>query len=85
MNYLIPVLLYFIGFFLTLTFFKFFGERIGMNYDQPHPEWSDWDDWDNNAQAYIAFSLAWFIVIPVLVIVGLFKLFVLFSKWYLEL
>lgn len=76
---------YLLGFFLTLTFFKFFGERVGMGgYDGD--ENSKWpDDWQSNNEAFIGFSTAWFMVMPVLLIVGLFLLVAKFSNWYLNL
>ena len=85
MGYLIMII-YPIGFLLTLTFFKYFGERIGMGgYNGGPYEGYDYDDWKSNEEAFIGFSLAWFIVMPVLLIVGMFRLLVKISKWYLKL
>ena len=81
---MILMVIYPIGFLLTLTFFKFFGERVGMGgYDNQAERWPD--DWESNDEAFFAFSLGWFIVMPVLVIVGLYKILFLFSKWFLKL
>ena len=78
------MIIYPIGFLLTLTFFKFFGERIGMGgYNDIDERWPD--DWKSNEEAFIGFSLAWFMVIPILLVVGMFKLLVKISKWYLKL
>jgi hypothetical protein len=75
---------YLLGFFLTLTFFKFFGEKVGMGgYDAIDDRWPD--DWDSNESAFIGFSTAWFIVMPALLIVGIFKLVTMISSWYLKL
>ena len=74
---------YLVGFFLTLTFFKFFGKKIGFDYDPPHCEW--YDDWQSNASAYFSFSLGWILVVPVLIIIGLVKLLIVGTRWYLEL
>ena len=83
MAYLIMII-YPIGFLLTLTFFKYFGERIGMGgYNDIDERWPD--DWKSNEEAFIGFSLAWFMVIPILLVVGMFKLLVKISKWYLKL
>ena len=83
MGYLIMII-YPIGFLLTLTFFKYFGERIGMGgYNDIDERWPD--DWKSNEEAFIGFSLAWFMVIPILLVVGMFKLLVKISKWYLKL
>ena len=85
MAYLIMII-YPIGFLLTLTFFKYFGERIGMGgYNGGPYEGYDYDDYSSNEEAFIVFSTAWFIVMPVLLIVGMFKLLVKFSTWYLKL
>jgi hypothetical protein len=83
MGYLIMII-YPIGFLLTLTFFKYFGERIGMGgYNDIDERWPD--DYKSNEEAFIGFSLAWFMIIPVLLVVGMFKLLVKISMWYLKL
>lgn len=79
---MIFVIIYIVGFILTLTFFKLFGEKIGMDYDPPH--YDGYDDWDNNATAYVSFSIGWFIIMPMLSIAGLFKLLLMFSEWFLK-
>jgi hypothetical protein len=82
---MILILIYLIGFLLTLTFFKYFGERSGMGgYNGGPYEGYDYDDYKSNEEAFIAFSTVWFIVIPVLLIVGMFKLLVKISTWYLK-
>jgi len=81
---MIIALIYPIGFLLTLTFFKYFGKRIGFDYD----EWNKdgyYDDWENNEQAYFGFATMWFMIVPMLIIVGLFKGLYIISKWYLKL
>ena len=45
----------------------------------------DYDDWKSNEEAFIGFSLAWFMVIPILLVVGMFRLLVKISTWYLKL
>lgn len=78
------MLIYPIGFLLTLIFFKFFGERIGMGgYDPPHEGW--YDDWDSNAEAYLGFSIGWFIIMPFLIIAGIWKGLVKFNEWFIKL
>jgi hypothetical protein len=85
---MILILIYLIGFLLTLTFFKYFGERSGMGGYNGGPyegyDYDDYDDYKNNEEAFIAFSTAWFIVIPILLIVGMFKLLVKISTCYLK-
>ena len=81
---MIIALIYPIGFLLTLTFFKYFGKRIGFDYD----EWNKdgyYDDWENNEQAYFGFATMWFMIVPILIAVGLFKGLYAISKWYLKL
>lgn len=78
------MLIYPIGFLLTLTFLKFFGERIGMGcYDPPHE--SDWDDYKSNAEAYLTFSIGWFVIMPMLMIAGIWKGLVKFNEWFIKL
>ena len=72
--------IYIIGFLLTLTFFKYFGLKIGFDYDSERDE----DDWRSNTQAFTAFSLSWVIIIPMLLILGSFKMIFKFGKWYLK-
>ena len=74
------VTIYIIGFLLTLTFFKYFGLKIGFDYDSERDE----DDWRSNTQAFTAFSICWPVIIPMLLILGSFKLIFNFGKWYLN-
>ena len=67
---MIYVLYYIIGFMVTLTFLKLFGKKVGIDYDESHA----YDDWDNNAQAYTFFSLIWFVVAPLYLIIMIFVL-----------
>ena len=75
------ITIYIIGFFLTLTFFKYFGVKIGFDYDNRKMEW---DDWDSNEQAFTAFSIFWPIIIPMLLILGSWKTIFTFGKWFLN-
>ena len=77
------MLIYPIGFLLTLTFYKYFGKKIGFDYDPPHEP--DWDDWQSNSSAYLAFSIGWPVIVPMLLIMGFFKLMYKLTKWYLKL
>jgi hypothetical protein len=79
-GYLIMII-YPIGFLLTLTFFKYFGLKIGFDYDNRKMEW---DDWDSNEQAFTTFSIFWPVIIPMLLILGSFKMIFKFGKWYLK-
>jgi len=74
------IIIYLIGFFLTLTFFKHFGVKIGFDYTNN----TSWDDWNSNESAYTGFSLCWFAVIPMLLLMGIIRGTFLFCKWYLK-
>ena len=75
-------LFYIIGFILTLTFLKLFGKKMGIDYDPPHEP--DYDDYDNNAQAYLTFSLTWFVTAPMFIIVATIQLLYKFAQWFLK-
>lgn len=81
-GYLIMII-YPIGFLLTLTFFKFFGVKIGFDYDN-EKTYAEYDDWDSNAHAFTTFSLMWPVIVPMLLIIGIFKIVFKFSKWYIN-
>lgn len=79
---MIYILIYVVGFILTLTFLKIFGKKIGIDYDPPHVP--DYDDWENNAQAYLAFSITWIVTVPMFTVVVIVKLLYKFSQWFLK-
>lgn len=79
---MIYVLYYIIGFILTLTFLKLFGKKMGIDYDPPHEP--HYDDYENNAQAYLFFSLFWFVTGPIFIIVGLIQVLYKFSQWFMK-
>jgi hypothetical protein len=79
------ITIYIIGFFLTLTFFKYFGVKIGFDYDKYASEGGWYDDWESNEQAFTAFSLFWPVIIPMMLIIGIFNLIFKFGKWYIKL
>lgn len=80
------MLIYPIGFLLALTFFKFFGKKLmGVDYDSI-PDEDKWpDDYDSNAEAYVAFSAAWFIILPLMLAVGCAQIVMKFGKWFINL
>ena len=54
----IILIVYGIGFILSLIFLSYFGKKIGWgHYDPPHDDY--YDDYDSNADAYFAFSTMW--------------------------
>ena len=82
-GYLIMII-YPIGFLLTLTFFKYFGVKIGFDYTRNANDIDWYDDWESNEQAFTAFSLFWPIIIPMLLILGSWKTIFTFGKWFLN-
>ena len=84
MPYLIMII-YPIGFLLSLIFFKFFGKRIGFDFDSVNDEDKWPDDWDSNAEAFTFFSLFWFATIPLLIILGTFKMLFKFGEWFIKI
>lgn len=80
------MLIYPIGFLLALTFFKFFGKKLmGVDYDSI-PDEDKWpDDYDSNAEAYVAFSAAWFIILPLMLVIGCAQMVMKFGKWFINL
>ena len=79
---MIFILIYVVGFILTLTFLKLFGKKLDIDYDPPHEP--DYDDWQNNAQAYLGFSLSWFVTAPMFLIVITIQLLYKFAQWFLK-
>ena len=71
------LLIYVIGFFATLIFFIIFGKLIDFTYTNNDDE----DDFDDNPTAYIFFSIFWFVVVPMLLISGLWILLVYFTRF----
>ena len=66
-------LVYVIGCVVTLGYLILFGKKVHeIDYDSPDLyRWSD--DFSSNAEAYIAWSLVWFILLPVVAICLLYK------------
>ena len=75
-------LFYIVGFILTLTFLKLFGKKMEIDYDPPHDE--DYDDYKNNAEAYLFFSLSWFVTAPIFLVVVIVQLLYKFAQWFLK-
>ena len=78
------ITIYIIGFFLTLTFFKYFGLKIGFDYDKYASEGGWYDDWESNEQAFTAFSIFWPVIIPTLLVMSIWKIVFKFGKWFLN-
>ena len=75
-------LFYIIGFILTLTFLKLFGKKMEIDYNPPHDD--DYDDYKNNAEAYLFFSLSWFVTAPIFLVVVIVQLLYKFAQWFLK-
>ena len=58
--------------------------KIGFDYDKYANEGGWYDDWQSNAQAFTAFSLFWPIIIPMLLIMGSFKMIFKFGEWFIK-
>ena len=78
---MIYLLIYIVGFLLTLTFLRLFGKKIGIDYDNVE---TAHDDWQNNAQAYLFFSIFWIVTAPMFIIVVIMKLLYRFTEWFLK-
>ena len=79
---MIFIIIYIFGFILTLTFLKLFGKKMGIDYDPPHEP--DYDDYKNNTEAYLFFSLSWFVTAPMFIIVIFFNSLYKFVQWFLK-
>lgn len=67
------LVLYIIGFVITLTILILFGKsKFKLNYDLPK-SYANHDDYINNAQAYTCFSIIWFIFVPISLMVFIFN------------
>jgi hypothetical protein len=62
---------------------KKFGKKMGFDYDKPKT-YVNYDDWDSNADAYVAFSLGWFLFLPVMLLIGSYLLLVFIAKKLLK-
>jgi hypothetical protein len=74
--------IYLTGYFVTLTFLKFFGKKLGVDFDGGSP-WLD--DFQSNAEAYSAFSLFWFLTVPIALVMGSLSLLDKVSRKYMKL
>jgi hypothetical protein len=79
---MIFVIIYIIGFILTLTFLKVFGKKMEIDYDPPHEP--DYDDYKNNAEAYLFFSLSWFVTAPIFLVVLIVQSLYKFTQCFLK-
>ena len=59
--------IYAAGFVVTFILLAIFGRKFGIDYDGPK-DYSNYDDYNSNAEAYVAWSVAW----PMLAFFGTF-------------
>ncbi len=78
---MIYIVIYLVGFILTLTFLKLFGKKIGIDYDSGD---NAYDDWQDNASAYLSFSITWIVTAPMFIVVVLIKSLYKFTQWFLK-
>ena len=78
---MIYIVIYLVGFILTLTFLKLFGKKIGIDYDSGD---NAYDDWQDNASAYLFFSITWIVTAPMFIVVVLIKSLYKFTQWFLK-
>lgn len=79
---MIYVIIYVVGFILTLTFLKLFGKKMEIDYDTPDSD--NYDDYKNNAEAYLFFSLSWFVTAPLFIVAAAIQLLYKFAQWFLK-
>jgi len=64
---------YIIGLLITLFFLILFGRRLlKINYDEPKT-YATHDSWSSNAEAYVAWSMSWIIIVPVVILYFIYK------------
>ena len=44
----------------------------------------EYDDYKNNAEAYLFFSLSWFVTAPMFIVVATIQLLYKFAQWFLK-
>ena len=63
------ILIYVVGFLLSLFILSAFGEsKMNIDYDNDPGSWPD--DWQTNAEAYTTWSIAWPLCLVLLGLVG---------------
>jgi len=79
------LVIYIIGFILSLLFLSRYGEKIGIGgYDEPKT-YVNYDDYSSNASAFTAFSLIWPIFYGLLLIVGIRLLLITFTQFLITI
>lgn len=72
------IVVYIIGYFLTLFILHRFKKELGVDcYDKKSMDLDEYDDYESNAEAYVSWSLFW----PLLIIAGVVVLIWKFLIW----
>ena len=77
---LIYVIIYIVGYLLSVTLMHKFHKALDMDYNEPKT-YVNHDDWDNNAQAFAGISVAWPLFWAAKIIEYIIKKVVKFSAW----
>lgn len=65
--------LYLVGFVITLiVLIKYGKSKFGFDFDRPKT-YVNYDDYDSSGQAYLWFSIGWFILAPIGIIIYSFN------------
>ena len=78
------IIIYLIGFIAVLTFLKYFGKRIDLDYDNNEKNYGNMDDWDSNVNAYTAFSILWPLTGSIFLLGATWALLKILVKQYLK-
>ena len=81
---MIYILLYIVGYVVTLFLFSRYGKKyLGIDYDSDKENIHN--DWDTNAQAYAAWSIGWPLVYVVLSVIGIWRTLMWLSKTLIKI
>lgn len=72
MGLIILIVVYAIGYIMSLLILIKWGKKMGFDYSKPKT-YADFDDWNNNVEAYTGISLASWLFILAIIIIGLWK------------
>jgi hypothetical protein len=74
------IVIYFIGYPISVTLMHKFHKELGMDYNEPKT-YVNHDDWENNAQAFAGISVAWPLFWLAKILEYIIKKVVKFSAW----
>lgn len=82
-NMMTYIMIYIVGFILSILFWVKFHKRLGIDFDVPKT-YVNYDDWDSNGSAFLFFSLMWPIVLPMGLLIGGYALGVFCVQYLIE-